>query len=223
MKKWSFLFDMDGVLVDSEPVITKAAIEGLLRFGVRAREEDFKPFTGMGEIRFIGGVAEKYGVPYRPEMKDLVYDIYLTLVDDALYVYKDTRGTLAALRQTGCRLALASSADRVKVSANLRVAGIPEDTFGALVTGNDVERKKPEPDIYLAAAAAIGADPAFCIVVEDAVSGVQAAKSAGMLCVAVRTSFPDEALLAAGADALADDIGGVPAVTEKLLQRMNKL
>ena len=52
------LFDMDGVLVDSEPVITAAAVEGLRRLGIPAQYEDFKPFTGMGEDRFIGGVAE---------------------------------------------------------------------------------------------------------------------------------------------------------------------
>ena len=59
------LFDMDGVLVDSEPVITEAAIRALREFGVFAREEDFKPFTGMGENRFIGGVAENTASPLR--------------------------------------------------------------------------------------------------------------------------------------------------------------
>ena len=144
------LFDMDGVLVDSEPVITEAAIRALREFGVFVREEDFKPFTGMGENRFVGGVAEKYGKPFVPEMKTRAYEIYGQIVDQHLKVYAGTHGALQAL--AGYKLALASSADLVKVRHNLRVANIPFSTFQAVVTAEDVERKKPDPAIFLKAA-----------------------------------------------------------------------
>lgn len=72
MKDTGIIFDMDGVLVDSEPVIRMAAIRGLKEYGVFAKPEDFDPFVGAGEDRFVGGVSEKYGVPYVPEMKALV-------------------------------------------------------------------------------------------------------------------------------------------------------
>ena len=61
----AIIFDMDGVLLDSEPAMKKSAILALKEFGVEAKEEDFIPFTGAGEDRFVGGVAELHGVPYK--------------------------------------------------------------------------------------------------------------------------------------------------------------
>ena len=91
------------------------------------------------------------------------------------------------------RLAVASSADCVKVTINLGEIGLPADTFDAVVNGLDVVNKKPDPEIFLTAAAKLALDPAECLVVEDAVNGVEAAKAAGMRCLALTTSFtPDD-------------------------------
>src|SRR5208283_5879542 len=68
------LFDMDGVLVDSEPIINAAAIRALAEFGIKARPEDFQPFVGAGENRYLGGVAELHGKTFVPEMKRRTYD-----------------------------------------------------------------------------------------------------------------------------------------------------
>jgi len=194
------IFDMDGVLTDSEPVINAAAIAGLKEFGVEAAPEDFEPFVGMGEDRYIGGVAELHGVPYKLEMKRRVYEIYLQILPGMIRSFPGVHRLLCELRNRGIRMAVASSADRVKVEANLRAIDVDLGWFGAIVAGEDVERKKPSPDIFLTAAAKLGADPSQCCVVEDAVSGVQAAKSAGMRCVAVAQSFPADRLSDAGAD-----------------------
>ena len=70
------IFDMDGVLVDSEPIIRAAAIRALAEFGIAARPEDFEPFVGAGEDRFVGGVAELHGAKFVPEMKRRTYDWY---------------------------------------------------------------------------------------------------------------------------------------------------
>ena len=91
-------------------------------------------------------------------------------------------------------LALASSADRVKIVANLEKIGLPERSWQAVVTGEDVQFKKPAPDLFLAAAARLGRAPHECTVVEDAVNGLEAAKAAGMRCVAVAQTFPAERL-----------------------------
>ncbi|MGI5899105.1 MAG: HAD family hydrolase [Christensenellales bacterium] len=212
----SVLFDMDGVLVDSEKVITKAAINGLLEYGVSACADDFKPFTGMGEDRFIGGVAEKHGVKYMPEMKKRVYEIYLDIVEDEIYIYPGTLPTLKKLAEMGCKMALASSADMVKVRANLSVAKVDMGIFSAVLSGDDVSAKKPDPEIYLAAAKACGEAPENCLVVEDAVSGVIAAKKAGCGCVAVTTSFDEETLRKAGADYVIGDISSLTALLERI-------
>jgi HAD superfamily hydrolase (TIGR01509 family) len=200
------IFDMDGVLVDSEPVILAAAMAGLAEYGVAAQPEDFKPFVGAGEVRFIGGVAEKYGVPYRPEMKDRVYEIYLQMVHEKLKLYPRVNESLLRLHGAGWRLAVASSADRIKVAANLRVARITTDLFNVVLSAEDVQHKKPDPEIYLLAAERLGVAPANCIVVEDAVNGIRAAHGAGMRCVALTTTFAREVLEQENPDWMVADI-----------------
>ena len=203
------LFDMDGVLVDSEPVILAAAIAGLKEYGVYAKPEDFIPFIGAGEDRFIGGVAEKYGVEYKVEMKKRVYEIYLDIVDSNLRVYDGVIELLRKLKRLGCRLALASSADRIKIDANLRVAGIEKHIFDAIISGEEVKEKKPSPEIYLKAAQRIGISPEKCIVVEDEVNGIISARAAGMKSIGITTSFDKEALLCEGANFICNSISDV--------------
>jgi len=92
--------------------------------------------------------------------------------------------------------------------ANLEEVGLPPATFDAVVDGNDVVRKKPAPDIFLEAARRLGLPPETCLVIEDAVSGVAAARAAGSRCLALTTSFSAQEL--AGADWIAPDLGHVP-------------
>ena len=200
------LFDMDGVLVDSEPVIEAAAIKGLSEYGVLAQAEDFIPFVGAGEDRYIGGVANKYGVEYKLEMKARVYEIYLKLVDDNLKLYEGVNEVLLALQNKGYKLVLASSADRIKIDANLRVAHINPENFGVILSGDDVINKKPSPEIYLLAAKRLGIETHNCIVIEDALNGIQAAKSAGMKSIGISTSFSMSELMFEGADFACEDI-----------------
>lgn len=203
------IFDMDGVLTDSEPVINAAAIAGLREFGVESRPEDFIPFVGMGEDRYIGGVAELHGETYRPVMKKRVYEIYLDLLPAMIKSFPGVHELLGRLRAAGVVLAVASSADRVKVEANLAGIGVDLGWFSALVCGEDVEAKKPAPDIYLHAAACIGQPPQDCCVVEDAIHGVEAGKAAGMRCVAVEQSFPAARLAAAHPDVIRPGIADI--------------
>lgn len=202
-----FIFDMDGVLLNSEPVVTRAAMEALKTYGIDAAYGDFLPFTGMGEDRFIGGVSELYGKPFEPGMKKLTYDIYCRRAKDEVFVYPWTRQMLSHLIAHGKKIAVASAADRIKVTCNLGCIGIDTSLFSAIVTGSEVTRNKPAPDIFLKAAEMAGFAPRDCTVCEDAVSGVMAAKAAGMRAVAVTTSFPAERLRDAGADFVTDDLG----------------
>jgi beta-phosphoglucomutase-like phosphatase (HAD superfamily) len=90
--------------------------------------------------------------------------------------------------------------------ANLHEIGLDHGEFDALVNGLDVERRKPFPDIFLKAASLVSADPQNCWVVEDAIAGVQAAKAAGMRCLALLTTFPEKDLREAGADIVVRDL-----------------
>lgn len=211
------LFDMDGVLVDSEPVILAAAMAGLAEYGVQAKPDDFMPFIGAGEDRFIGGVAEKYGLVYQTEMKTRVYRIYQEIVPLKLKVYDGVVVLLTSLQSQGLKNALASSADLVKITANLRVAKISEAFFATIVSGEDVVQKKPAPEIYLKAAQKIGIPAANCIVVEDALNGIKAAKAAGMKCIAVATSFTKEFLQREKPDFICSQISEVGPLVNKLI------
>lgn len=189
------IFDMDGVLLDSEQFICRAAIRMFAEKGIAVQPEDFRPFVGAGENRYLGGVAEKYGAPFDLEQdKRRAYAIYEELVQGRLAPLPGVHRFLDACTARGLRIAVATSADRVKMEINLREIGIPGERFDALVNGLDVEHKKPHPEIFLTAAERLGARPSHCLVVEDAVNGVAAARAAGMRCLAVMTSFDAEAL-----------------------------
>ncbi len=203
------IFDMDGVLVDSEPFICEAAIRMFAEHGINVKPEDFIPFVGAGENRYIGGVAEKYGFPVDIERdKRRTYEIYGEIVKGRIESLPGVHEFIAKARDLGLKLALASSADRIKIDINLREIGIAPETFDTIVSGQDVVRKKPDPDIFITAAERLGLLPEECLVVEDAVNGVAAAKAAGMRCLALTTSFTKEDL--AGADWFAPNLAEAP-------------
>lgn len=195
MQPRAVLFDMDGVLADSEPLINDAAVAMFRERGVPVAPEDFLPFVGTGENRYIGGVAEKHGVSIDIEAaKHRTYELYLSLVPTRLKAFPGAVDKAREFRAAGFRLAVASSADLIKIVANLERIGLPPAWWDAVVSAEDVVHKKPAPDIFLAAARKLGLEPAVCTVIEDAVNGVQAARAAGMRCVAVAQTFPAERL-----------------------------
>lgn len=204
----AIIFDMDGVLIDSEPFIRAAAVRMFAEHGLTVQPEDFLPFTGAGEDRFIGGVAELYDFTLDPVRdKDRTYEIYAEIVKGMLCPLPGVHEFIAKARSRGLKLAVASAADKVKVGINLSEMGISRDTFDAVVTGSDVTHKKPDPEIFLAAAKMMGVEPSACLVCEDAVNGVKAARAAGMRCLGINTSFTPEELMA---DWNAADLGEAP-------------
>ena len=194
MKYKAILFDMDGVLIESEFLMRASAIKALADYGITAKHEDFLEFTGMGEDKFVGGVAEKHGHKYEVAMKELAYDYFGQDVKEMAHVPAGVKEMLNALHEKGLVLAVCSAADLRKVKYNIQAIGVDESIFTALVTGSDVARKKPFPDIYLEGARRIGMEPKDCLVIEDAISGIQAAHAAGMDAVGVPTTFSKEEL-----------------------------
>src|SRR5579862_7128014 len=150
------IFDMDGVLTDSEPLINAAAIAMFRERGLEVRPEDFRPFIGTGEDRYIGGVAELHKFKLDlPAAKRRTYEIYLALVPAKLEVFPGAQDLVKSCRKAGLRIAVASSADRVKVVANLTKIGLPVGSWDGVITGEDVVAKKPAPEIFLKAASTL--------------------------------------------------------------------
>lgn len=212
----AIIFDMDGVLVDSEPVIETAAIKGLMEYGVNAKAEDFREFVGSGEDLYIGGVARKYGITYIPEMKSRVYEIYLDLVESNLKLYDDVLPTLIKLKKEGYKIALASSADRIKIFANLKVAQIPINIFDVILGGDDVVEKKPSPEIYIKAAKQVGVGTEESLVIEDSLNGVRAAILAGASCIGITTSFTLNLLYERGANIVVNNLSEIHTHLENI-------
>ncbi|GJP46592.1 hypothetical protein CLOM_g5865 [Closterium sp. NIES-68] len=199
------LFDMDGVLCDSEDPSREAAVALFAEMGVAVTAQDFVPFMGTGEANFLGGVARVYGVKGfdTEKAKKRFFEIYIHRFarPNSGIGFPGALKLVDECRAAGLRTAVASSADRVKVDANLAAAGIPLDRFDAIVSADKFERLKPFPDIFFAAANELGVPTHQCVVIEDALAGVQAATAAGMRSIAVTTTL-SAGSLAAGRPAL---------------------
>lgn len=203
------IFDMDGVLVDSEEHICKAACIMFEELGLRVHPEDFIPFVGTGENRYLGGVAEKYNLAVDIEtIKERTYDIYLEIIQGVLRPLPGVVEFIGKCKNADKKIAVASSADRRKVLGNLNEIDLPLTLFDAVIVAEDVTFKKPAPDIFLLAAERLQLRPDECLVVEDAVSGVTAAKTAGSRCLALTTSFAEHEL--DQADYWASDLSNAP-------------
>ena len=211
------LFDMDGVLVDTEKLMLSCSIDGLREYGINASPEDFEEFVGAGEDLYIGGTVKKLGGKYIPEMKDRVYEIYGERVTPE-YSCPGAVKALDFVKSHNLRMAICSSADRTKVLHNLRALGIDEKEFGAVISGLDVKRCKPYPDVYLLGAERLGVDINDCVVFDDTPNGVRAGIASGARTIAVGTSYPEEEFLSKMKPfGYVNDISGLPAALEKLL------
>ncbi|MDY0167936.1 MAG: HAD-IA family hydrolase [Thermoguttaceae bacterium] len=205
------VFDMDGVLCDSEPFICEAAMRMFAEtYRFQVRPEDFLPFVGAGENRYLGGVAEQYGIAWdQEEDKRRTYEIYLEIIRGRLKPLAGVGEFISQCRRAGILLAVATSADAVKMHGNLAEIGLPPETFDACVNGLEVVHKKPAPDIFLLAIQRLDLAPGECLVVEDAPNGIRAGKAAGAKCLGLTTSFPAAELQVAGADWTAPDLAHV--------------
>ena len=210
----AIIFDMDGVLTDSEWFIAEAACLMFQEMHhIAVRHEDFLEFVGMGENKYLGGVAEKYRVTGFDIERDKArtYAIYVALVKDKLKPLPGAVEFVSECGKLGLKTALATSTDYIKMMANLEAIGLATGAFDAMVNGLDVTRRKPFPDIFLEAARRIDTAPEHCWVVEDSVGGVEAAKRAGMRCLGLLTTFPEEEIRKAGADIIVKDLSAIRA------------
>jgi HAD superfamily hydrolase (TIGR01509 family) len=193
------IFDLDGLMVDSEPLAREAWRVFLADYGHVLDAETVDAMLGLRLMDSARVVRERFGLPLTLEqIANQRAELFLAALPGNLQPMPGVREVLAAVDGRGLRRAVATSSPKIYAPLALREIGVA-DGFEALITGGMVARGKPAPDIYLAAAAALSLPPAACLALEDSPNGVGAAKAAGMRCVAV----PNE--LSAGLDLSAAD------------------
>nr|WP_279343581.1 HAD family phosphatase [Variovorax terrae] len=195
------LFDCDGVLVDSEP-ITNGVLRDMLaeRGWMLTLEECMRFFVGKAVKDEAAVIAEKTGQPVTDDWLAHFRARRNEALERDLQAIRDIHDAVDAVHAGhGGRIACASGADRFKVELQLRKVGLIQYFDGRIFSGHEQPRSKPAPDVYLAAAGALGADPRACAVVEDTVTGVTAGVAAGATVFAYAPLDDGAALREAGA------------------------
>jgi HAD superfamily hydrolase (TIGR01509 family) len=197
------VFDLDGVLIDSEHVWDEARQQLARDRGGRWTETASRDMMGMSSLEWSRYMHEAIGVPDSPE------EISAEVVRRLARIYRRELplfdGGVEAVERLAARwpLGLASSSNRELIDLVLELSGL-ERFFRATVSSEEVPRGKPAPDVYLEAARRLGVDPARCAAIEDSENGIRSAKAAGMRVLALpNTRYPpDEEALAAADDVL---------------------
>lgn len=181
------IFDMDGVLAETEALHLESLQSILSPLGVRYTSEHNRPYIGMGETEFWEAVCDQFALPVPPEeMSRRRGEAMLRIVGRGVTPRPGAVELVRDLRGRGIPLAVASSSPLPQIEAILDGIGV-RDAFLALVSGEspEVPRGKPAPDIYLAASRALGLAPGECIAVEDSENGVRSARASGCHVIAV--------------------------------------
>lgn len=211
------IWDLDGVIADSAPYHLSAWQEIFSKRGVKFTEEDFKRSFGLRNDNIIRNRLGE-GIT-QDEIEAIAREKEETFRKIAGQKIKPLPGALKlikSLENKGVRMAIASSTTIENIRLVTGTLGIA-DCFQSIVTGQDVTEGKPSPQLFLLAAQRLGVKPEKCVVIEDAVAGVAAAKRAGMACVAVTNTNPRQSLQEA--DLIVDTL---EAVTVKDLEKLLK-
>lgn len=188
------IFDLDGLMVDSEPLHQRAFSMFLARQGIQHEftvEEYGKFFVGIPVIDNTRWLIEQFRLNMSSnEVLEQREAIYEELISNPANLTPMTgvHEVIGKLRERGLPLAVASGSPRNQVEIVLRGLGVASH-FRVVIAGTDVPRSKPAPDVYLRASEFIGIAPAQCVALEDSATGVTAAKSAGMRAIAVPNAY----------------------------------
>lgn len=208
------LWDLDGVLVDTGRFHYQSWVETLASLGQAFAPETFRATFGMNNHGVLSVVLGRAPTP--AELRDVADHkeaLFREMVAGQAEPLPGVRDWLGRLQAAGARQAVASSAPQANIDVLVDALSLRE-YFDALVSGEKMPGK-PNPDVFLEAARRLGAPPTRCVVVEDAVAGVAAAKAAGMRCVAVTNTNPGAVL--AAADLVVDSLADLPADAFRLL------
>ncbi len=179
------LFDLDGLMVDSEPhsIVSWQAVLG--RHGVAFDQTMLDSILGLRLSETAQLAIDRFHLPDQPaELAREKTEYQIEHLNGNVKPMSGLIELLDDIDRRGLRKAIASSGMRRYVMAVLKTVGLT-DRFNVIVTGDDVIKGKPAPDVFLKAAEVLRIEPQACLVLEDAPAGVQAAKAAGMMCIAV--------------------------------------
>jgi beta-phosphoglucomutase family hydrolase len=188
------IWDMDGVLADTAPYHFSAWQEIFQKKGVKFTEEDFCYSFGLRNDSIIRHVLGQQTT--QDEIEAIAREKEATfrkMIGQNIKPLPGAVELLQSLRKHGVKMAIASSTPIENIRLITSSLGIA-NCFQTIVTGHDVTEGKPSPQVFLLAAQRLGVKPGNCVVIEDAVAGVTAARKAGMHCVAITTTHPKESL-----------------------------
>lgn len=178
------IFDMDGVIIDSEPIHFMSDKMTMLDYGFELTDQELHKYVGISNPIMWEEMREQYGMVATVEelLHKQMYYKKLLFGDREIQSIEGIENLLKILKDSDIRIGLASSSPRGFIELILSNLGIIE-YFAVVVSGEEVERSKPAPDIFLKAAELLKVNPSNCIVIEDSRNGVKAAKDAGMKCI----------------------------------------
>ncbi len=204
------IWDLDGVIIDSAAAHWQSWQRLAAETGTTFTEADFRSTFGMRNADIIPRYWATTNAAEVQTLADRKEALYRDLVRANAQALPGALALLRDLHAAGWHQALGSSAPMENIRLIIEVLGLG-DSLDAAVSGEDAEQGKPAPDIFLAAARALGLAPANCLVIEDAVQGVQAARAAGMRCIAVTNGTPNREL--ASADRVVTNLTEVSVAT----------
>jgi len=184
------IFDWDGTLADTREIIVHAFQKVLRKIGCRVSDEFLERRIGIGSINMFKEALEAAGIQYDEEMiENLLKEktrIHLELTPK-VRLFDGVLSLLESLRPR-VKIALATMSGREVIDKTLREKGLRR-YFDYILTADEVEKPKPDPEVFLKCAEAIGCKPEKCVVIEDSIFGVIAARRAGMRCIAIPSGF----------------------------------
>jgi HAD superfamily hydrolase (TIGR01509 family) len=205
----ALVLDMDGVIVDSEPIHKRADLAVFRSIGLDVPLSVLQGYAGVGGDTFFRSVLERFGLTGDPaSLRAEKNRVLAGILREETPPVPGILELLDRAESAGFRLAVASSTDDAIVDLVLGRLGI-RGRFEAVIGGTRVARGKPAPDIFLEAARALRLPPSRCVVVEDSTAGTRAARAAGMPCVGLRnpnSGLQDLSAASCSADSL-DEIG----------------
>ena len=200
------IWDLDGVIADTAPFHFQAWKELVERRGRNFTREDFRHSFGLRNETILKSIFGELSAEEIESLSREKEELFRQKVKGNIKSLPGVLKLLRTLKREKFKIGLVSSTPIENINlilSSLKISGY----FDCLISAKDVQRGKPDPEGFLLAAKKLGVEPKYCIVIEDAVAGVEAAKAAGMKCIALTTTHPRDAL--AKADLVVDNLEGV--------------